>query len=56
MKTTVLVTERFFVIVVFTGQGYFVLMINPTGSTTFGQGACALSSGFRLRLKRKTQN
>ena len=23
---------------VFAQQGYFVLMVNPTGSTTFGQG------------------
>jgi len=23
---------------VFTGQGYFVIAINPTGSTSFGQG------------------
>lgn len=26
------------VLLVFTGQGYFVIAINPTGSTTFGQG------------------
>ncbi len=24
--------------IVFAQQGYFVVMINPTGSTTFGQG------------------
>lgn len=29
----------FNVSVVFAHQGYFVVMINPTGSTTFGQGA-----------------
>lgn len=25
---------------VFAHQGYFTVMINPTGSTTFGQGQC----------------
>ena len=31
--------ERF--LPVFAQQGYFVIMINPTGSTTFGQGLCS---------------
>ena len=34
--------------VVFAQQGYFVVAINPTGSTGFGQGICSL--GFTLNL------
>ena len=31
---------------VFAQQGYFVLMINPTGSTTFGQGKIPIVNCF----------
>jgi len=31
-------------LVVFAQQGYFVVAINPTGSTTFGQGTYCLKS------------
>lgn len=35
---SIVLTSNF--LLVFTQQGYFAILINPTGSTTFGQGLC----------------